>query len=204
MTKGNLREAISDHIESKSLSKHQLESLIDLKESGVGKSTSIHTGLYRIASLMVFLCLSVAGTIYFVSSHDSLEDKIGNEVAKNHIKLKPLEIETSKIQAIRDYFTQLEFVPVESKIIRLDNKSLLGGRYCSIQGVTAAQLRLKDNKTGDIQSLYQTVYKPDVFKGLPKLEEGEKPITIYSKGLEVDIWVEKGIVFALTREPDNE
>ena len=79
----------------------------------------------------------------------------------------PLEIETSSIQDIRDYFTQLDFLPIESGIVQKNTKELLGGRYCSIQGVTATQLRLKDKSSGQVQTLYQTVYKPDVFSGLP-------------------------------------
>ena len=82
-------------------------------------------------------------------------------------------------------------------------KSLIGGRYCSIQGVRAAQLRLKDSKTGQIQSLYQAVYDAKVFSGLPELKEKQKPVTVYSKGLAVDIWVEKGLLFALTKETNK-
>jgi len=51
--------------------------------------------------------------------------------------------------------------------------------------------------------LYQTVYYKKVFYDLPVLKENQKPITVYSKGLAVDIWVEKGILFALTRDSSN-
>ena len=141
------------------------------------------------------------GSFYFINSpQHALDERIGNEVAKNHIKLKPLEISTSSIQVIRNYFTELDFSPIESSLLKDTGKVLLGGRYCSIQGITAAQLRLKDEKTGQVQSLYQTLYDPKVFSGLPVLDKDNQPVTVYSKGLEVEIWVEKGLLFALTKE----
>jgi len=203
MKKGNLREKVSDHFESKVLSKHQLESLNALQDVESKEHKNVYERSFKIVTLMFFVVLTLVSTFYFLADEVSLEEKIGMEVAKNHIKLKPLEIETSEMQDIRDYFTQLEFVPTESKRLAIMGNELLGGRYCSIQGITATQLRIKDKTTGEVQTLYQTVYNPEVFSGLPKLEDGGQPHRVYSKGIEVDIWVEKGIVFALTRNSDK-
>jgi len=179
MKKGNLKKSINQYVEEQSLSDEQLEDLYQLQQN-IGDTQKKNT----------LLDTTLAG-------------RIGSEVAKNHIKLKPLEIQTASIQAIREYFTELDFSPIESSLLQASGKTLLGARYCSIQGVTAAQLRLKDTKTGQVQSLYQTIYKPEVFTGLPELEEGKQPITVYDKGLEVDIWVEKGLLFALTKQATN-
>lgn len=204
MKQGNLKNLISQHIEKQSLTDDQLDELLNSQQMHtrqVEQSTGYN---YRwLASVAIFF-MAITGVFYInTMPGNTLAERIGSEVAKNHIKLKPLEIQTSSIQVIRNYFTELDFLPIESSLLKQGNKTLLGARYCSIQGVTAAQLRLKDSKTGQVQSLYQTIYKPEVFTGLPKLEEGKQPITIYDKGLEVDIWVEKGLLFALTRETNN-
>jgi len=201
MSKKNIKKAVIDHISSKSLSNAQINQLMGLQSISTDKVPVGRSVQYRwVASVAVVVAIMLT-TIYLNLSTDlSLDERIGNEVAKNHIKLKPLEVESSSLDVLRHYFTELDFAPIESSLIKPLDKTLLGGRYCSIQGVTAAQLRLKDNKTGKIQSLYQTLYTPDVFTNLPRLEEGQKPITIYSGGLEVDIWVEKGLLFALTRD----
>ena len=73
---------------------------------------------------------------------------------------------------------------------------LIGGRYCSIQGETAAQLRMQDKATGDIQIVYQAPYNKELFRELPKLQEGQDPVRHYVNGIGVDVWVEKGILFA--------
>ncbi len=201
MKTNNMKKIMGEHINGKSLSDDQLDQLMSLQ--GIKKdATSTRSSVrYRWAASMVFVVTVLLTALYFnLSPNLSLDARIGAEVAKNHIKLKPLEVQSSDLAVVRKYFTELDFTPIESALIKPLDKTLLGGRYCSIQGVTAAQLRLKDNKTGQIQSLYETIYTPDVFKNLPKLEEGKAPITVYSGGLEVDIWVEKGILFALTRD----
>lgn len=201
MNRKKIKETISAHIASKSLSDVQLDALMNLQNASSDAPPINRTVQYRWVASFAAVVMIMLTSLYFNLSPDlSMDERIGNEVAKNHIKLKPLEVESSSIDVLRSYFTELDFTPIESSLIKPLDKTLLGGRYCSIQGVTAAQLRLKDNKTGKVQSLYQTIYTPDVFKNLPRLEEGQAPITIYSGGLEVDIWVEKGLLFALTRD----
>jgi hypothetical protein len=91
-------------------------------------------------------------------------------------------------------------MPVESSLQVLNNLQLIGGRYCSLQGITAAQLRMKQGE--NLQTLYETEYVPDVFGDLPILEKGEEPQVVYAKGIKVKVWVEKGLLFALTDSPD--
>lgn len=201
MKKGNLKNVMHDFVDNKSLSDKQLESLMQLQQAGVKKESNVQ---YRWIAIAAAFFITIGNVFYFVAVPElALEQRIGSEVAKNHINLKPLEIQTSSMKAIRDFLTELDFSPVESILLKSSSKSLIGGRYCSIQGVTAAQLRLRDDETGQVQSLYQTVYDKEVFYDLPLLKENQKPVTVYSKGLAVDIWVEKGILFALTRESNK-
>lgn len=204
MKKGNLKNTIREHIESKSLSNDQMESLLQLQNGNVKQNRQLFIFETKWVAVAALFLIVMGNVFYFSSPQLPLEQRIGSEVAKNHINLRPLEIETSSMASIRSFLTELDFSPVESILLKGSSKSLIGGRYCSIQGVTAAQLRLKDSKTGKIQSLYQTVYDEKVFYDLPLLKEGQKPITVYSKGLSVDIWVEKGILFALTHDVDKE
>jgi hypothetical protein len=101
------------------------------------------------------------------------------------------------MQGISTYFKQLDFSPVSPSLLILSEKNLLGARYCSIQGITALQLRMMNSKTNKVQSLYETQYDKKVFKDFPKAEEGGMPLTVYVKGMKVDMWVEKDILFAL-------
>ena len=202
MNKGNLKNVVKNFVEEKTLSETQLESLMQLQQTTNANEKKSVSEQFRWLSIAAALIIVMGNLVYFtIMSPDlALEQRIGSEVAKNHIKLKPLEIQTSSMEKIRGFLTELDFSPVDSILLKGSSKQLIGARYCSIQGVTAAQLRLKDSKTGQVQSLYQTIYDKKVFYDLPLLKENQKPITVYSKGLAVEIWVEKGILFALTKE----
>ncbi|GIU25584.1 hypothetical protein [Shewanella sp. MBTL60-007] len=122
--------------------------------------------------------------------------KIANEVAKNHIKMKPLEVQTAQLSQLRAYFTELDFTLVSSSRID-DAKQMIGGRYCSIQGLTAAQIRFVD----PLQSvtLYQVQYDKRLYGEIPIMESGETPIELVVRGVTVSIWVEKGLLMATAR-----
>ena len=198
-----LKKSVRDKLESCSLNEDQLQKLESLAEQAAPSAV-------RRTSIIPFALAGAVATfllVFFLApliiDQGDVRERIAMEVAKNHIKLKPLEVETSSIEGIRDYFEKLDFVPVNSRLVNQSGLELIGGRYCSLQGITAAQLRVRQPGSSDVQTLYQTEYRRDVFKNIPVMEEGEAPLEIYVKGVKVKIWVEKGLLFALTELSDN-
>jgi hypothetical protein len=198
-----LKQAVRQHFEQRTLSTDQLERLealmaVDaslpagrpaITKSLIGWSTAA-----AIAGLLAAIVLLSPGPVNEIP----MTDRIAMEVARNHIKLKPLDVETDNMDGIRHYFTDLEFAPVKSQLLASSNLELLGGRYCSIQSVPAAQLRVLATDQRSLKTLYQSEYRKDVFGPLPVLENGDVPVVVSVKGLTVRIWVEKGLLFALT------
>jgi hypothetical protein len=142
------------------------------------------------------------GVLILVQGVDGtpMTERIAMEVARNQIKLKPLDITTSSFSEVRAYFTDLDFVPTRSSLLANADFELIGGRYCSIQSVPAAQLRVKLPTSEGTQTLYQTEYRKDVFGPLPVIEDGDVPAIINAKGMRISVWVEKGLLFSLTEE----
>jgi hypothetical protein len=193
-----LKQSVRDMLESYSLSDEQLQKLESLTvKAAPHQVRRISVYPLAIAAAVVAFLLAFLLTPLLVEQND-IHERIAMEVANNHIKLKPLDVETSSIEGIRDYFKKLDFIPVDSKLVNQAGLELIGGRYCSLQGITATQLRFRKPDTGSVQTLYQTEYRKDIFKNIPVLEEGNEPIDIYVKGIKVKIWVEKGLLFALT------
>lgn len=193
-----LKQSVRDHLDSYSLSEDQLNKIETL--AGQNKPVQKHRvsiGPFAMASAVVMFLLVFFLTPY-LQNQSGIQEKIAMEVVANHIKLKPLEIKTSSIKVIRNYFKKLDFVPVRSQLVSQLGLELIGGRYCSLQGNVAAQLRVRKSGTDSVQTLYQTEYRKDVFENMPKLEEGDNPVDIHVKGVKVTIWVEKGLLFALT------
>ena len=193
-----LKQSVCNHLESYSLNEDQFQKLESLAEQVApvrDRQSSIFT--FAVAGAVAAFLLAFFLTPYLLDQGD-VRERIAMEVATNHIKLKPLEIETGSIDDIRGYFKKLDFMPVNSKLVDQLGLEIIGGRYCSLQGITAAQLRVKKPGSNTVQTLYQTEYRKNVFKDMPAQEDGDAPVDIYVKGIKVKIWVEKGLLFALT------
>ncbi|NOQ90561.1 MAG: hypothetical protein GQ549_06420 [Gammaproteobacteria bacterium] len=199
-----LKQSVRDHLKSYSLNEKQLQKLEALSEQAIPEAKHQFSILpFAVVGAVAVFLLAFLLTPLIMDQND-ISQSIAMEVASNHIKLKPLEIETSSIDGIRGYFKKLDFMPINSKLVNALELELIGGRYCSLQGITAAQLRLKKPGSNTIQTLYQTEYRKDVFENMPQLDDGDKPVDIYVKGIKVKIWVEKDLLFALTEPPESQ
>ena len=198
-----LKQSVREHLQSNTLTDKQLQQLESLSRQAtpeIVRRYSIYPLAFAGAVAAFLLAFLLAPMII---EQGDMRERIAMEVATNHIKLKPLEIETSNIEGIRDYFKKLDFLPVNSRLVSEAGFELIGGRYCSLQGITAAQLRVKKPGSDVVQTLYQTEYRKDIFEAMPLLEEGEEPVDIHVKGIKIKIWVEKGLLFAITDLPDS-
>jgi anti-sigma factor RsiW len=199
-----LKQAVREHLEQQQLSDQQMATLMTMQQEQArtdeyapcsGRRPHAQLGprlsawqprsLVAIAAAMV---LAVA--VWLSLPAVDMPHQIAEEVARNHLNLKPLEVRTSDMAEIRRYFDRLAFKPVSSQLIADAGLHMIGGRYCSIQGIDAAQLRMLPAEGDEIQTIYQTVYDPELFKDLPQLENGDTPVDVTVKGLKVRVWVE--------------
>jgi hypothetical protein len=49
-------------------------------------------------------------------------------------------------------------------------------------------------------TLFETHYDADLFKQLPDVDKGQSPISIHARGIQVSVWVEKGLLMVSTQE----
>lgn len=198
----SLKQAVRHHIDEVNLSEDQLNRLNALMDTSDESDTrnKLWFGWLSISAVAAFFLVFIVST-WFIEQPTNMVQRIAEEVVHNHLKLKPLEVKTDSIDGVRQYFSKLDFMPIDSVLVNDPGLSLIGGRYCSLQGLTAAQLRLKKDTNKTIQTFYQTEYRKDIFGDLPHIAQGDKPVETYVKGIKVKIWVEKGLIFALTEAP---
>ncbi|MGV6826998.1 MAG: hypothetical protein ACWA5Q_08470 [bacterium] len=196
--KQSIKHALRPHTE-KALSDQQFAQLNDIQRAAV-RPAKIRSWRPALAASLV-LALAVITGWYLVQDQElATVEKIAAEVVENHLHLKPLEVSGAELADIRGYFDRLAFNPVNSDYLASRNLNLLGGRYCAVQGITAAQLRLKRVGMTELHTLYQVPYDPAVFDKLPNHDLGEQPVAVYNRGIKVTLWIEKGILLALTEE----
>ncbi len=153
------------------------------------------------AALILMIGLFLVNSLQRQNASSDLLEAIALEVASNHLKLKPLEVKSQNLRQVLSYFDRLDFQLVESaSIAGKAGDRLLGGRYCSIQGIDAAQLRVR-SVDGELSTWYEATLPPDKLKHIPNLDTGAAPAVIAAKGLQVRIWRRHGVVFAHAHRP---
>jgi len=132
--------------------------------------------------------------IAFVGIHTHLERegltaRVVAEIAMNHRKDLGVEIASDQFQVVQEKLDKLDFpiLPARQELIR--NYALVGGRYCSIQGALAAQLKIRDRISGELLTLYVTPLTGEL-EGIGELAEEVD-------GVHVRMWRENGRFFGL-------
>lgn len=124
---------------------------------------------------------------------------IAEEVVNSHLKLKPLDVINMDFKQVSGFFSKVDFLPIQSIGFPSEGKMLMGGRYCSIQSVSAAQLRF--NTEHGVATLYQAPFNVARHYHAPDILQGEPPVILLERGLKVSIWKEKGLLL-VSVEPE--
>ncbi len=203
MSQKSFKQHLKDEIEPIQLSDAQLQHLLILQEKSPNQKNTIRSKnkplLVRYKSFCIALVLLVFVVLGIFTNQqwqrEQLLQSIAEEIALNHYKLKPLEVESQSFSELNAYFTKLDFSPTSSDLFQLGKNNLIGGRYCSIQGISAAQIRYQ-NSNGSYTTLYQTINMNGRFDAVPDVEKGQTPIETHARGYKIRIWREKGLLFA--------
>jgi hypothetical protein len=196
-----LKQKVRDKFVEVELSSDQLDQLATLVQG----SGSSRRAWWRRPAVAAAIVLLAVGSLFSIQQYDSyrayeLLESIAIEVADNHLKLKPLEIESTELRSVLGYFEDLDFqLQASPRITGNPGDRLLGGRYCSIQGIDAAQLRVIA-ADGVLSSWYEATLPADRLRLVPELDEGESPAEFVIRGVDIRIWQEHGIIFAEAKE----
>lgn len=152
--------------------------------------------------LAAIFCISLTFLIFFLQPpHSASVQDIATEVAANHRHLKPLVIQSGSFQQLASFFSELNFKLKPSSLLNQQRWKLLGGRYCSVNGLKAAQLRLLDTQNNSIQTFYQVEHQAKYFENIPEIDKNELPLSVSIDGVPVVVWSEGGILYSLTHSP---
>ncbi len=186
--KKTLKENIRENYAELKLSPEQLRSLDSLQQNRAGKHGVrffLKISLGATAALVLILSL------YLFQGSGSLAEKIVDEVAYNHNKNVQMEIKTASIDEVQSFLSKLDFTLIHSERLPLEQWDLLGGRYCSIQGRLAVQMKIRNKADGKLKTFYQVPYP----KELSHIES--VPMETYASGVKVRLWRERGLLLGL-------
>lgn len=171
----SLKRQVGDHYQSKKLSSDQLERLKEQRRPYF-LWASLGSSLVACSILIIFLTMP------------GFNDSVMKEITYNHYKNLSVEVSTGDLSQIQSALPKLDFTIVQSSKFSRSEWQVMGGRYCSIQGQIAAQIKLKKIKTGQIYTFYQTRGREEFKSDLVKR-------TI--DGATVEVWNEKGLLMGV-------
>ncbi len=201
MTRRTLGEHISDHYASQALDPAQLEGLKRIvaeadREHGLVEPARRWHARHWLSVAAAVVLLLVSG----VTLQRLLADRAGagdpaalsaaivREIARNHRDGLAIQFPASGYAKLREGMGRLDFALRAPSLPEAAGLSMIGGRYCSIRGQVAAQIKLEDAQ-GRPSTLYQTRFA----EGLEKVVESEHHL----EGLRIRLWREGGLFFGL-------
>lgn len=178
----NFKNKMKDHYERIELSDGQFQRLDKIMRQDK-KPAYIKSWLKYFAATAFALVVTVS----VMDPFTGIDEKIMNEVVMNHLKNMPSEISTSDVSVAENGLTKLDFSLISA--VSTKDLKLVGARYCSILGKTAAQLSYRDYK-GRRFTVYQVPLQKEFKNEVGRLR------TSVIKGVNVVLYAEDGLLIA--------
>lgn len=193
-----LKNQLRAMIEADSLSDDEFAQLPGKEKADRGPVRGASLWLSLAAGLMVAFSLWLAWPAVPDAGQPVLA-RIAEEVRVNHVQVKPLDVEASTYESLRSDMSLLDFVlQAPMSLTDMGALTLVGGRYCTLQGVLATQLVFEDSD-GQRVTMYQAGYDARRFGAIPDLTEQATPAKLSDHGLDIQVWRQEGVVLALAR-----
>ncbi len=143
------------------------------------------------AGLAAAMIATVALFIHTSGSVQERADSTFREVAMNHGTRLDLEYYGDDLASLDDSMQQLPFTLVLPDVVKTDVK-LIGARYCSLVGNLSAHVKFQDQESGKPVSLFVTRSTSE----LKRIQGRSNRID----GVDVELWQEGGLFFALAQQ----
>lgn len=189
------RKQIQKYFKSYQLSREQRKKLNALQKDHVRalNRNKKQSGIqFAIAALAVSLLLFLGYQTYRKTERSPGLPDIASSLAYHHNKEMDMEFYKSDFEKLNQEFDKLSFRLIKPERLRSSEWKLVGGRYCSLAGRLAAQLSLKNKKTGKRYTLYEIP-----FPGHLGQKQMKKTFETYHNGAYVKVWKEKGLLLGL-------
>jgi anti-sigma factor RsiW len=188
------RRALKSFYCARSLPKARVDFLLQAKTRMAQSARPWLTiPVVQIAALTAAIVISL-----LVADHEeyqrAIERAVCAEVVMNHMKHSPLEIISAHYSEVEAALSRLDFSIMPANSTIRETYRLMGGRYCSIQGEPAAQLRVQDIRSGKECTLYAV-------KAAGKLQ-GITADVDSMDGIRVEVWRQDNVLFALAERVD--
>lgn len=191
MSNKSLKQHAVEYYHTQTMNQHKLDQLLELSESINSRSKLSRNKIPDWRSIAAVLVIASSITLGINQyQKNTLIKIVPQEIALNHSKQLSLEFYADNYASLDKMMNKLDFNLLASSNTSLAGLTILGARYCSIQGNLAAQIRLKDKK-----GTYYTLYQTPITSAL----KTEKTGTFLSGDIKITQWQENNLFFGLAK-----
>ena len=145
-----------------------------------------------IWAIAASLLLAIGISLWIgLAPRGNLTNRVVAEIARNHQHQGALMVESGQYHIVQAALDKLAYSIQPQRASLSQSFTLVGGKYCSIQGRKAAQLKLRHNASGIMHTLY-------VWQS-PRSTEDIQSGVYESDGVQVDLWSHQKRLFGLAR-----
>ena len=183
-----LEQELNNYYRSKRLASHRITA-IQASVHEAGRTRYRVSYLVPVAALVL---LTIGIGLWLHISTDSITHEVVAEIGRNHRQHGALVVESGQYGAVQAALSELDFPirPRRDELVR--DFVLAGGKYCTIQGSRAAQLKLNHRESGIIHTLY-------IFP-MADNAKGVEPGIYETNGMQVELWTDRTLVYGLARD----
>jgi anti-sigma factor RsiW len=188
-----LSAGLKDYYQSQSLSAQSVQQLLAQAEVSKPAAWWVRRPVIGLAWAASLLVVVMAGQFFYHqhSFQGDLTTLVLEEIAMNHNKRLNAEYVETRPDVLRTAMQRLDFSLELPEDIQRDFQ-LIGGRYCSIQGGLAAQLKVRSNRSGEVSTLYVTALTDK----LQRIKEQR----VAQGDVDIHLWQQQGRFFGLATD----
>ena len=178
----DLDDQIRQHYAGKQLTPSRLAAIA--QNSGQSKPRWTWGPVFATAAVLLI------GFAIYTTSHDRLAmtHQVLEEIAMNHAKGLDVEVASADFGVVQSALERIGFDLRPGEQTQRDFQ-LIGGRYCSIRGQLAAQLKMRSIETG----LSHTLYVTRLNEPLASIQQGVKEW----EDVKIRLWQADGRFFGM-------
>ena len=187
----NLEQQIKTYYLEKTLSPEKVSRMLTQAEQL--RSSIFTRPVFSLA--VVIIAGLLVGTMFLwtvMLQRTTITDLIVEEIATVHRYSVSVEVEADRYDVLQAKLPQLTFSIIPTQPYLLEQFDLVGGRYCHIHKNMAAQLKVREHRSGMICTLYVT----PLTSNLQSVTLG----TMDYEGIMIKLWKDNGRLFGLAGE----
>lgn len=184
----NLEQELKNYYRSKRLDSHRITAM----QASVHEMQRTRHSVSYLIPIAAVILLTIGVGLWLHISTDSVTHQVVAEIGHNHRQHGALVVESDQYAVVQAALTELDFPIRPRRDEFVQDFVLVGGKYCTIQGLQAAQLKLNHSKS----QIIHTLYVLPMGDNIKDVESG-----VYeTNDVQVELWTDRMLVYGLARD----